>query len=84
MAKAASVPLAYWAERDETYLTPEQAANVVGCDANVIRVAAGTADGRDALGFRVIRVGSTTKIPRIPFLRFLGWEGPINGAGVEA
>lgn len=80
MAKEASVPLSYWAGQDVMCLTPEQAAVVIGCDANVIRVAAATSEGRDALGFRAIRLGSTTKIPRIPFLRALGWEGEIVGA----
>lgn len=80
MAKTSSVSLAEWAQRDEMYLTPEQAADVIGCDANAIRLAAATAEGRDALGFRVIRLGNTTKIPRIPFLRVLGWEGEIVGA----
>lgn len=80
MAKASSASLAYWAGQDVMNLTPEQAAEVIGCDANAIRVAASTAEGRDALGFKVIRMGSTTKIPRIPFLRALGWEGEIMGA----
>ena len=80
MAKTATTPLSYWAERDEMYLTPEQAAAVIGCDANVIRVAAATSEGRDALGFKVLRLGQTTKIPRIPLLRVLGWEGEIKGA----
>lgn len=80
MAKATSAALAYWAAQDVIYLTPEQAAEIIGCDANVIRVAASTPEGRDALGFKVLRLGNTTKIPRIPLLRTLGWEGEILGA----
>jgi hypothetical protein len=44
---------------------------------------ASTPDGRQGLGFPVIRLGTDTKIIRIPFLRFMGWEGKINGATEE-
>lgn len=66
------------------YLTPEEAAALIGCDRASLSVMASTQEGREALGFRVIRIGADTKIPRIPLLRYLGWEGPIMGAGVEA
>lgn len=61
-------------------LSPEQASDLLGCDRTNIQVMARTEEGRQALGFPVIRIGSYTKIPRIPFLRKLGWEGRINGA----
>ncbi len=69
-----------WAESDEVYLTTEEAAVLLGCDRNNISVMASTQEGRDALGFRVIRIGGRTKIPRIPLLRYLGYEGDIKGA----
>jgi hypothetical protein len=80
MAKRQSVPLSYWAAQDKMYLTPEEAADVIGCDPHKIRVQSTTQAGRDAMGFPVIRLGNVTKIPRIPFLRKLGWEGEIVGA----
>lgn len=51
-------------------LTPVQVADVLGCDPHWIRVAA--RDNPELLQFPVQRVGSRTKIPRIPFLRFMG------------
>lgn len=71
------------ARQDSTFLVPDDVAEVLGCDRSNISVMAATQEGRDALGFRVVRVGSHTKIPRIPFLRYMGWEGPINGSGAE-
>ena len=62
------------------YLTPAQAAEVTGSSPYYISVMAQTTEGRAGLGFPVMRVGRYTKIPRIPFLRFMGWEGEIAGA----
>ena len=70
------------AESDQLYLTMEQAASLLGSDRNDISVMAASQEGREALGFRVIRIGNRTKIPRIPFLRYLGYEGKIKGASV--
>lgn len=53
-------------------LTPAEAASVIGCDPQAIRMAA--RDMPEKLLFPVIRVGTRTKIPRIPFLRALGYE----------
>ena len=61
-------------------LTPEEAASAIGSNPQSIRLMASTAEGRQGLGFPVIRIGQDTKIPRAPFLRFLGWEGTIVGA----
>lgn len=72
--------LAEIAQMDKAYITPTQAAPVLGCDQYWISLMAQTEEGRQQLGFRVIRLKSRTKIPRIPFLRFMGWEGPIRGA----
>ena len=68
------------AKMDCLTLTPDEAAKVLGCNAHSIRVMAQTPDGRQGLGFPVIRIGTDTRIPRGPFLRFMGWEGKINGA----
>lgn len=51
-------------------LTPAEVAPVLGCDPQDIRVQARTAP--EKLGFPVIIIKSRTKIPRIPFLRFMG------------
>lgn len=56
---------------DKVFLTPAEAAPVLGCDPYLIRVAA--KEGTN-LGFPVVRIGTRTKIPRIPFLRTLGYE----------
>ena len=69
---------------DTVYITPDQAAKALGCNGHTIRVMASTEEGRSALGFPVVRLGKRTKIPRIPFLRYLGLEGEINGATEEA
>lgn len=78
MAKATD--LKRWAESDALYLTTEEAAEILACDRCNISTMAATQEGREALGFRVIRIGGRTKIPRIPFLRYLGYEGDIKGA----
>lgn len=60
------------AASDMAVLTPRMAADVLGCDPHWIRVAA--KDAPDLLHFPVLRVGNRVKIPRIPFLRFMGVE----------
>lgn len=50
-------------------ITPALAAQVIGCDPHYIRVAA--RQKPEQLGFPVIVVGTRTKIPRIPFIRFV-------------
>lgn len=56
---------------NKPYLTPVEVAEVLECDPQAIRLAA--RDNPGQLGFPVIRVGNRTKIPRIPFSRFLGY-----------
>lgn len=56
---------------NKPYLTPVEVAEVLECDPQAIRLAA--RDNPGQLGFPVVRVGKRTKIPRIPFLRFLGY-----------
>ena len=59
-------------ESQSATITPEAAASVLGCTPNSLRQAA--RQRPELLGFPVIVMGSKTKIPRIPFLRFLGYE----------
>lgn len=54
------------------WLTPAEVAEVLVCDPHSIRVMAATKP--EQLGFPIIRIGRETKIPRIPFLRHLGYE----------
>ena len=56
----------------DTIITPEQASKVLKCSPQSIRLAAHQRP--ELLGFPVIVMGTETKIPRIPFLRFLGVE----------
>ena len=51
------------------YLVPADIAPVLGCDPQTIRDMA--AQRPEQLGFPVVRMGSRTKIPRVPFLRFM-------------
>ena len=51
------------------YLIPADIAPVLGCDPQTIRDMA--AQRPEQLGFPVLRIGSRTKIPRIPFLKFM-------------
>ena len=54
---------------DKPTLTPAEIADVLNCDAQDIRIQARMAPER--LGFPVIVVKTRTKIPRVPFLRFM-------------
>ena len=54
-------------------ITPAVAAKIIGCDPQLIRDAA--VSRQDLLPFPVIRLGSRTKIPRIPFLESMGYRG---------
>ena len=58
------------------FITPNEAAGVLGCDPNYIRVAAKqqTETGKRYLGFPVIRIGNRTKIPREAFLKYITGE----------
>lgn len=55
---------------DEVFLTPAEVAPVLGSDPQTIRVAAQSRP--ELLGFPVTVIGNRVKIPRIPFLRFVG------------
>lgn len=58
---------------DKLLLTPNDVAEVLSFDPQVIRIQA--KEDPSKLGFPVIVAGSRTKIPRIPFLRFLCGDG---------
>ena len=55
---------------DKPFITPQDAADVLQCSAQLIRIQA--RDNPEALGFPVIRVGNRTKIPRKAYVRFMG------------
>lgn len=57
---------------EKVFLIPKDIAPVLGCDPYNISLMA--RDCPEQLGFPVVRIGTRTKIPRIPFLRFLGYE----------
>lgn len=57
---------------DKLLLTPVEVAPVLRCDPQCIRMMARSTP--EQLGFPVICVGRRTKIPRIPFLRALGYK----------
>lgn len=50
-------------------ITPAIAAKVIGCDPHYIRVAARQCP--NTLGFKVIVYGHRTKIPRLPFIKYM-------------
>lgn len=53
---------------DKVFLLPKDIAPVIGSNEQTIRVAA----RMGLLGFPVTFVGNRTKIPRIPFLEYIG------------
>lgn len=57
---------------DTAVITPEIAAKAIGCRPQYIRIQAEKAP--EKLGFPVCRVGRSTKIPRVPFLKWLTGE----------
>ena len=57
---------------DKTMLTPCDIATVLCCDPQLIRLQA--REQPERLGFPVIVMGSRVKIPRKPFLAFVGEE----------
>lgn len=61
-------------DMDAAYLTPVQVAKVLGCNSYMINVASRTPQGREDLGFPVIKLGNRCKVPRIPFLQYMGVE----------
>lgn len=60
---------------DKAMLTPAEVAGVLGCDPQYIRLQAQVDPTK--LPFPTMRIGSRTKIPRLPFLQFV--EGGAQG-----
>lgn len=56
-------------QMDSVTITPAQAAPVLSCDPHFIRIMA--REKPDALGFPVTVVGRRTKIPRLPFIKYI-------------
>lgn len=56
---------------DKVCLTPADIAPILGCDPQAIRSQAQN-DPRK-LGFNIIITGKRIRIPRIPFLQYLGY-----------
>jgi len=54
-------------------ITPAEAAQVIGCDPQYIRVAAEKSP--HLLKFPTFRIGRNTKIPRIAFIRYMEGQG---------
>ena len=58
---------------DKIFLAPGDICDVLGSNPQTIRVTA--RQQPDLLGFEFTFSGNRMKIPRVPFLRFLGIEG---------
>jgi len=56
----------------DVLITPDVAARVLGCNPQNIRLQA--EKNPSLLGFPVCRIGNQTKIPRVPFLKWLTGE----------
>lgn len=54
------------------YLSVSEVASVLHCDPQALRVQAHT--NPQALGYPVIIIGRRVRIPRIPFLHYLGYK----------
>lgn len=54
------------------WLTPAEIASVLGTDPNMIRWQAHNEP--EKLGFPIILIGTRTKIPRMPFIKFMRGE----------
>ena len=55
----------------------EDAAAIMGIKPQRLREQARTQDGRDNLGFPVSVAGRSILIPKLPFLRFWGYDGEV-------
>ena len=55
---------------EAVFLSPAEVAPVIGCNPNWIRRAAHDSPG--LIGFPVCVIGTRTRIPRKPFLAFIG------------
>lgn len=57
-------------EMDAAFITPQVAARYIHCDPHWLRLMA--RQRPEKLGFSVCCIGSRVRIPRIPFIKFLG------------
>jgi len=73
--------LAELASSDEATITPEEAAGALGCAASTLRTQARTNPA--GLGFPVMQLGKTLKIPRGPFVEYM-MHGPQGEARYQA
>ena len=55
---------------DKPFITPQQAARVLGCNTQSIRLVAHGPNTK-ALGFDTTVIGTRTKIPRIRFIQYV-------------
>lgn len=67
---AAGMTLQQMKESNKVFLTPQDVCTLLACDPANIRAQAHEDPAK--LGFSVIVIGSYVKIPRLPFLRFIG------------
>lgn len=54
----------------QLFVDPSDIAPILHCDPQCLRRQA--KDNAEVLGFPILRIGSRIRIPRIPFLKFLG------------
>ena len=62
---------------DKPYLLPREVGALLNIQPYTINVAAQNPDTRAKLGFPVIITGTRVRIPRVPFLQFMGYTGEI-------
>lgn len=55
----------------------EDAAAVMGINPQKLREQARTPEGRERLGFPISVAGRSILIPKLPFLRFWGYDGEV-------
>lgn len=65
------------AEMDKECLSPVDVCGVLNCCPYTLNLTA--KQQPQLLGFNWFFAGNRMKIPRVPFLRYMGYEGPING-----
>ena len=64
--------------KDKTFLSPMEVSGVMGCDPYNLNLIA--KQKPHLMPFPWFFVGNRLKIPRVPWLRFMGWEGEITEA----
>ena len=59
-------------ERD--FLTPKEVAQILKCNPYAINLAVKQGKAAKLFPFPIVLIGNRAKIPKIPFLRAMGWE----------